>query len=243
MSAWSLSQLLASLHQDIETKLEIVRKSIHHPGSKGDASEDVWIEMLNEYLPKRYQTAKAFVVDSRGNFSQQIDVVVFDRQYSPFIFRFQGQTVIPAESVYAVFEAKQTLNADLVGYAQEKVESVRRLHRTSLPIPHAGGVYPPKPLIHILGGILTFGSDWTPAMGAPFGRALHEGTGDRQLDIGCVASHGHFFRTPDPSSYHYGTETKPATAFLFKLISRLQFSGTVPMIDVDAYAAWLTQQM
>ncbi len=32
---------------------------------------------------------------------------------------------------------------------------------------------------------------------------------------------------------------KPATAFLFKLISQLQFSGTVPMIDIQAYARWL----
>jgi len=32
---------------------------------------------------------------------------------------------------------------------------------------------------------------------------------------------------------------KPATSFLFKLISQLQFSGTVPMIDVQAYAKWL----
>ena len=44
-------------------------------------------------------------------FSEQIDVVVFDRQYSPFIFNYEGQTIIPAESVYAVFEAKQTVNA------------------------------------------------------------------------------------------------------------------------------------
>jgi hypothetical protein len=36
-------------------------------------------------------------------------------------------------------------------------------------------------------------------------------------------------------------EGKPATAFLFKLIAQLQFSGTVPMIDVDAYAEWLAQ--
>ncbi len=34
---------------------------------------------------------------------------------------------------------------------------------------------------------------------------------------------------------------KPATAFLFKLISQLQFSGTVPMIDVQAYAQWLAR--
>ena len=110
MSEWSLSQLLASLHEDIQQRLATVRKSIHHPGSKGDASENVWIDMLDLYLPKRYQTARAHVVDSLGNFSQQIDVVVFDRQYSPFIFTYENQTIIPAESVYAAFEAKQAAN-------------------------------------------------------------------------------------------------------------------------------------
>ena len=34
---------------------------------------------------------------------------------------------------------------------------------------------------------------------------------------------------------------KPATAFLFELIDRLQGSATVPMIDIQAYAAWLAR--
>lgn len=154
MSDWSLSQLFASLHEDIQLRLGTARKAFQHPGAKGDASEGVWIEMLDTYLPKRYQAANAFVVDSLGNFSDQIDVVVFDRQYSPFIFKFNEQIIVPAESVYAVFEAKQSASADLVAYAQRKVASVRRLHRTSLPIPHAGGTYPAKPLIPILEGYL-----------------------------------------------------------------------------------------
>jgi hypothetical protein len=86
MNDWSLSQVLASLHEDIEQRLAAVRKTFAHPGTKGDASESVWISLLDRYLPKRYQAAKAFVVDSKGTFSDQIDVVVFDRQYSPFIF-------------------------------------------------------------------------------------------------------------------------------------------------------------
>jgi hypothetical protein len=241
MSNWSLSQLLASLHEDIQERLGRVRKSIGHPGSKGDASENVWIDLLDRYLPKRYQVARAHVVDSLGNFSQQIDVVVFDRQYSPFIFTYENQTIIPAESVYAVFEAKQTADASLVAYAQDKVESVRKLHRTSLPIPHAGGVYPAKPLIPILGGILTFESEWNPAMGRALAAVLESGIGDRQLDLGCIASHGHFFRDSASESYSFVSESKPATAFLFKLIARLQFSGTVPMIDIEAYAEWLTK--
>lgn len=241
MSDFSLEVLLASLHEDIQQRLAIVRKSFGHPGTKGDASEAVWIELLDKYLPKRYQAATAHVVDSNGKFSQQIDVVVFDRQYSPFIFNYQGQTIIPAESVYAVFEAKQTANAALVKYAQEKVASVRALHRTSLPIPHAGGVYPPKPLIPIMGGILTFESDWSPALGASFAKALGSDVAEGRLDIGCVAAHGHFVFDAVHGGHQLVAEGKPATAFLFKLISMLQFSGTVPMIDVDAYAKWLVK--
>lgn len=238
MSEWSLSQILSGLHDDIQQRLETVRRTLAHPGTKGDASEKVWLELLQTYLPQRYQAATAHVVDSRGVFSQQIDVVVFDRQYSPFIFRYQGQTVIPAESVYAVFEAKQAINAGQVAYAREKVESVRRLHRTSLPIPHAGGTFPPKPLIPILGGILTFDSDWNPALGNPLRDALGDGASDDRLDLGCVAAHGYFtFRAE--TGYEFCDGGKPATAFLFKLISQLQFSGTVPMIDVQAYAEWL----
>ena len=63
-----------------------------------------------------------------------------------------------------------------------------------------------------------------------------------RLDIGCVASHGHFFGDGPGGAYEFVNEGKPATAFLFKLIAQLQFSGTVPMIDVDAYAEWLAQR-
>jgi hypothetical protein len=240
MTGWSLAVLLSGLHEEIQQKLAIARKSFTHPGTKGDASEQVWLDMLQAYLPQRYQAASAHIVDSLGAFSDQIDVVVFDRQYSPFIFKFQGQTIVPAESVYAAFEAKQAINAAQVEYAQKKVASVRHLHRTSLPIPHAGGTYPAKPLIPILGGLLTFESDWSPAFGEPLERALAVTDQLKRLDMGCVAAHGHFTFDKISKAYTFTKEGRPATAFLFNLISTLQFSGTVPMIDIQAYARWLT---
>ena len=237
MNTWSLSQLLAGLHDDIERRLAAARQLFAHPTTKGDASEHVWLELFQEYLPQRYSARKAHVVDSNGVFSEQIDIVVFDRQYSPLIFRFEGQEIIPAESVYAVFEAKQTINAPLLDYAQKKVASVRRLHRTSLPIPHAGGTYAPKTLPPILGGILTFESDWSPPLGHSLIDALSKNP-DSLLDLGCVAAHGMF--ACDQTGCHAITpQSKPATAFLLELIARLQSSGTVPMIDTRAYARWL----
>jgi len=238
MSNWSLPRLLEKLHDDIERRLATVREAFEHSGTKGDASEHVWLEFLKGYLPERYCAERAHVVDSKGAFSQQIDVVVFDRHYSPLIFNFEGQKIIPAESVYAVFEAKQAINATYVGYAQSKAASVRRLHRTSLPIPHAGGTYQPKPLTPILAGILTFESDWSPPLGDPLTKALKSDQPESRIDIGCVATHG-MFTCDDTGCHTVSPLGKPATAFLLELIAQLQALGTVPMIDTRAYAQWL----
>ena len=241
MTQMNLAGLLADLHDDLQQQLERSRRAFSHPTSKGDATESVWLELFNTYLPARYKAARAHVVDSKGAFSDCIDVVIFDRQYSPFILTFKGQTIIPAESVYAVFESKQSITASEMRYAQDKVASVRRLHRTSLPIPHAGGTYPAKPLIPIIGGILTLESDWTPGMGETLVRALAEQDDQNRLEMGCVAAHGYFIFDRKAKVHEIITTGKHATGFLFRLISELQFSGTVPMIDVQAYATWLAR--
>jgi hypothetical protein len=239
MSTWSLSELLSGLHEDIKQRLEIARKTFGHSTTKGDASERVWLELLQSYLPRRYWADRAHVVDSNDTFSEQIDVVVFDRQYTPFIFNYENQIVIPAESVYAVFETKQSINASEVEYAQKKVASVRHLHRTSLPIPSASGTNAPKALQHIFGGLLTFESDWNPALGQPLLDALVS-VPEGRLDLGCVAAHGTFGYDAE-GCYSLTKEGKPATAFLLELIAQLQTSATVPMIDIRAYARWLTR--
>ena len=235
---WSLSILLGGLHETIQQQLAQARLAFAHASTKGDASEAVWLELLKTYLPHRYQADKAHVVDSDGNFSDQMDVVVYDRQYSPFIFKLKEQLIIPAESVYAVFEAKQTINAGLIKYTHRKVASVRKLKRTSLPIPYAGGTYDAKPPAHIIGGLLTLESDWIPVFGDPIKKSLAKAAPYEQLDLGCVAAHGHFTR--DDGHYTFTNEGKPATAFLLETIARLQATATVSMIDVRAYARWLT---
>jgi hypothetical protein len=79
-----------------------------------------------------------------------------------------------------------------------------------LPIPYAKGTYPAKPLIPILGGLLTFESDWNPPLGQPFQNALTAGDAGGHLDIGCVAAHGHFIWDPVAEKYTFTLEGKPA---------------------------------
>jgi hypothetical protein len=70
---------------------------------------------------------------------------------------------------------------------------------------------------------------------------LSDGNDAERLNLGCVAAHGTFSFNPPTCDYTYERGGKPATAFLFNLISHLQFSGTVSMIDVQAYARWLSR--
>ncbi|MBU2865707.1 DUF6602 domain-containing protein [Pacificibacter marinus] len=240
MSDWSLPRLFTSLHSQIETELKVARESLSHPGTKGDTSEAVWIGLLETYLPKRYRVCSAHVVDSEGTFSDQIDIVIFDRQYSPFVFDFLGAKVVPAESIYAVFEAKQTVNSANIVYARDKLASVRRLHRTSIPIPTANGTASPVPPKHIIGGLITLASDWNPPLGDPLQTQLDSDASDnKRLDLGCVASHGIFTFDEDTTTNIRTTSTHATTKFLLELIARLQFLGTVPMMDIRAYSRWI----
>lgn len=238
-----LEQFHRSLTHDLQAS-----DSCTHPVTKGAVSEAGWLRMLQHYLPKRYEATSAFVIDSRGTLSEQIDIVIFDRQYSPFIFEHERKKVIPAESVYAVFEVKQSFCARHVGYAHKKVASVRRLLRTSVPIPHAGGTYPGKEPFRILGGLLASTSEWRPPLGDKLEKRLTSASDEEALDLGCCASEGIFVATFVPAADEPGKQSRTyelrpspraATAFFFELLSALQQRGTVPMLDVQAYAQCL----
>lgn len=228
---------LRAVFGDLQTRMAITlsgnRRAIIHPGTKGDAAELHWLEVMNTYLPSRYQAARAFVIDVDGQQSEQLDVVIFDRQYSPFLFKDHGALFIPAESVYAVFEVKQEITKGLLEYAGKKIASVRRLRRTSAPISHAGGVYKPKPLFPIIGGILALESSWAPAFGRPFETVLLGLRDTGRLDIGCCVRDGAFLRVGDKVR-----KCRPEESLLFlllQLLKKLQGLGTVPAIDFDQY--------
>lgn len=222
----------------MEGELRGNRAAVSHPGSLGEASEDDWLRILKDHMPHRYQADRAFVIDSRGDCSDQIDIVIYDRQYSPFLYNQAHQHFIPAESVYGVLEVKQNLNRDNVLYAGEKSASVRRLARTSAAILHAGGSYEPRSLPRIIGGIVAYESSWNPPFGEPLREALGVLKPEAQLDIGCALVHGVFevnYRDSQPLDLTVVEAPRSLVQFLMRLLKQLQSLATVPAIDYEAY--------
>lgn len=236
--ASDVKNLFWSLQEQLAASLKSARSVTTHPGAKGDASEANWLALLESHLPNRYQINKAFILDSHGKCSDQIDVVIYDRQYTPLLYNKSGQLFIPAESVYAVFEVKQTLDRHNLEYAGAKAASVRRLNRTSTSIIHAGGKYTPRPLPPILAGILTFDGNWIPPLGDSLIATIQERPTEEQIDLGCVISAGSFdvsYADDRSVSLKRSDSSIALMSFFISLLDRLQSVGTVPAIDYGKY--------
>lgn len=230
----TLKSLYGSLQKEMIAQAEFSH-ALHHPVDKGDSLEVSWIKWFNLYLPKRYKAAKATVIDSRDNTSDQIDIVLYDGQYSYLAFNRNGVLYIPAESVYAVFEVKQNMNKTHMEYAGEKAKSVRELHRTSAAIPYAGGTYPPKKPHSIIAGILTTTTDWKEAFGKPFLKCLSSYDELQFVECGCVLNNGAFYYDYESQTLNRSNPEESLVYFFLQLLNLLQSKGTVPAIDLSEY--------
>jgi hypothetical protein len=222
-------------------ELREVRDVQNHPTAKGDGTELHWLEMLQSRLPARYRAERAFIIDSDGHRSEQIDIVIHDRQFCPVLLDTAGGIHIPAESVYAAIEVKQDLTKANIEYAGSKIASVRRLRRTNAEFAHATGRSrtEPKP---ILGGIVTFDSGWSPPLGAAFEAALRACPLENRVDLGCALSDGGFEVVYDELGEPQISKSNADTSlifFLLRLLHRLQQMATVPAIDYVEYSRLL----
>lgn len=212
------------------TGLGLMPDFTNHPTAKGDANEGHWVEVLREFLPARYGVGPIFAIDSRGDQSDQIDVAIFDQQYSPLFFHQNGISFVPAESVYAVLEVKPSMNKANLEYASAKVASVTALYRTSAPITHAGGVFEPidpgtKP---ILGGFLSTECEWSSLDGD----AALSAIAASGLDFGIAVRAGAFEQT---SAIRLAPEGEQLIWFAMALYKRLATLGTALAIDLTEY--------
>lgn len=187
-----LKQLFEGLQRQMTAQLSTDRNFITHPGSKGDALENTWIDWLRKYLPNRYSIEKAIIIDSEGNTSDQIDVVVYDNWYTPFIFTQNGFHYIPAEGVYAVFEVKPNISKQYIEYAGQKIASVRKLKRTSTNMINSGKKYNPRQLTEIVGGFLCSTNDGNYKQSTIEGW-LRNCKGINSIDLGCIADFAAFY--------------------------------------------------
>lgn len=264
MNKIDLKLLFEGLQNQMISQLNTNRAFITHPGSKGDSLENAWIEWLQKYLPNRYSVDKAIVIDNEGKTSHQIDIVIYDNWFTPFIFSQNGFHYIPAEGVYAVFEVKPDIQGSIgsqsyIEYACEKIESVRQLKRTSTSMINSGVPMQARPLTKIVGGVLTSTNSFTHENNTSIENHIKKHSGLKGIDIGCIADYGSFYvdyngkentteldfqkryleyyQSRIINQVIFSNKKNSLVSFFLQLTRYLQQAiGTIPAIDLNAYS-------
>ena len=245
--AFDLHRAFVNKQAALEASFLAIRHVTSHPGTKGDQLEADWVGLIRDFLPGRYEVGPIFAVDHIGDMSEQVDVAVYDKHYSPQWFGgANGLRFVPVESVYAAFEVKPELSASNVQYAIKKVASVRTLERTSAPVIHKGGQYETGDieLKPIIGGILTTKNGWPKD---PLNNLDKYQPSDPRdagfLNIGIALDALCFDYTPTLTA---DVVSSPRTVsasgqqlihFAIRLFRQLQAIGTVPAVDMEKYEA------
>jgi hypothetical protein len=110
----------------LRTEGRITGGLVRHSGIIGNAREALVQQVLLRFLPTVYEIGTGQVVDSSGNMSRQMDIVVARRDM-PSLRLTNGAKLYIIECVLCVIQVKSVLNSDSLESALESVASVADL--------------------------------------------------------------------------------------------------------------------
>lgn len=97
-----------------------------HNGITGNYREEMWIKFFRSIIPQKFSLAQGvIIIDSYGNVSKEVDIAVFDEQYTPYVFQYNTLKFIPIEAVVIAIECKSTNLKD--GKLQKWAEKIEEL--------------------------------------------------------------------------------------------------------------------
>lgn len=231
-----LRRAFAAQQAVLETQLTLAATSITHPGKYGDVTEGLVVDLLRRYLPARYQVDSAIVIDHRGRTSDQIDVVVYDRYYTPTLLDQKGHKYVPFEAVYAVFEIKPVVDTEKVLYAGKKAASVRNLQPAIAEHMTQQGARKGR-AIEIIAGIIAPRIGWTEGLkAAAFKKALKALTKSQRLDCVLALQAGTYDNFDENGAEIIRSKDNCLIFFLFRLLDKLRLQGNAPAVDWATYA-------
>ena len=227
----SIKSMFKTKQAVLESKLSIL---LDHPVTKGEHCEGAWIDFFRSFLPNKYAVDKGFVFDSQGNVSDQIDIIIYDALYAPLIFGTEaGEKFITAESVYAVFDSKPSIDKGTLEYTNLKVASVVDLVRSSRGMIIGGKAVPPRELTHIIGGILAIDSVEPETIEKHL-------PNNSYIDIGCAIKKASFICYKDEDGnvreVKFSSSEESILAFFYIVLELLYQLGTVVGLDIRDYA-------
>lgn len=126
----SIKDNYKNLEQSIVSQLLL--ETPRHHSTTGVYREKIWESLFRQIIPHKFSIAQGvFIIDSSDNtnISKEVDLVVFDEQYTPYIFNYGNIKFIPIEAVAIVIQCKsENITKDKL---EDWVKSIDNLNTNS----------------------------------------------------------------------------------------------------------------
>lgn len=104
-----IDQIMNNYNQLEKSIVGQLKFAYKHGTTIGSFREDVWKSLFDMIIPKKFAIERSvFIIDSYGHISKEVDLAIFDEQYTPYIFKYGQLKFIPIEAVAVVVECKST---------------------------------------------------------------------------------------------------------------------------------------
>lgn len=124
-----LKEIFDEVSNQMKSDFVKAQKSLNHSGLKGNANEETVKKFLRQYLPKTLDITTGTLVDSEGNQSRQLDIIICDSAKTPIFFQSGETRVIPIECAYSVIEIKAYLDKPELEKSYKNMQSVKALEK------------------------------------------------------------------------------------------------------------------
>lgn len=148
MSKLTHEELFAKAAEKLRTDFD-KSASIPHGASKGGERERSLRQFLRDHIPRRFDVGSGFVVDQRGDVSDQTDIVVYDAMNCPVWRASESAGIFPSDNVAAIVEVKSILDKDRISDSFKNIASVKKLAK--LKAKETGDLYTAQTLGCIFG--------------------------------------------------------------------------------------------
>lgn len=123
----NLNEHYQRLAKTISSQLQL--ETPNHHVTSGTSRELIWLELFERLIPKKFKLARSvFIIDSDGHISAEVDIAIYDEQYTPYVFNYGEMQFIPIEAVAAVVQSKsRSMDQSILDNVTKWVETLQCL--------------------------------------------------------------------------------------------------------------------
>lgn len=109
-----------------------ISSQVTHRGSKGRIRErEVIKEYLEKYLPGNIGIANGECISTDGTVSPECDIILYEKNTTPYLIHTDGYQVFPIECVYGVIEIKSKLDKAQLKDSINKITKIKSMPKTA----------------------------------------------------------------------------------------------------------------